>query len=271
MTEPVMVGPMRVERFDVDHDVPGASAYRVTTGDGVVVFTGDLRFHGSHPERSWDFVAAATGCDVLVTEGTMLGLDEPRPRRTEADVVRDFGTALDGHADLMIQAIYPRDLDRVRQFIRVAAAAGRTILWPAKVVSHLRAAGIDDAVSISAGREPMRDTPGRFVVQLDPADLPALLDLPIGPASAVLHANGEPLGEFDTRWPLLSAWLDELGLPLRRIGCTGHAYADDLHEMVHRIQPRSVVPIHTGAPYRLHPVGRPKRMVVDYAKKYKLH
>jgi ribonuclease J len=50
---PVRVGPMTVRRFDLDHDVPGASGYLVTTGDGVLAFTGDIRFHGHHPGRSW--------------------------------------------------------------------------------------------------------------------------------------------------------------------------------------------------------------------------
>jgi L-ascorbate metabolism protein UlaG (beta-lactamase superfamily) len=110
---PVQVGPIRVERFDVDHDEPGASGYRVTTSDGVLAFTGDLRFHGRHPER-WAFADAVAGCDALVTEGTTLSFDERHPVRTEADVARDYAAALDSVPDLMLQAVYPRDLDRVR-------------------------------------------------------------------------------------------------------------------------------------------------------------
>jgi ribonuclease J len=268
MTAPVQVGPMRVERFDVDHDVPGASGYRVTTDDGVLVFTGDIRFHGHRPEASWAFVEAVEGCDLLVTEGTTLGWDVVRPQRTEADVARDYEAALADSADLMIQSIYPRDLDRVRAFMGIAASLERTILWPASVAAFLVAAGVPDAASVDACRDAMREAPGRFVVQLDPDDLPALLDLPIGPGSAVLHANGEPLGPFDARWSLYTDWLGELGLPLRRMGCTGHASPDDLHEMLYRIRPKVVVPIHTTAPYRLHPVGGPERLVVEYAQPY---
>jgi ribonuclease J len=68
---------MTVERFDLDHDVPGASGYLVTTSDGVLAFTGDIRFHGHHPERSW------------------------------ADVTRDYGAALAAN-DLMLQAVRTR-------------------------------------------------------------------------------------------------------------------------------------------------------------------
>jgi ribonuclease J len=265
----VRVGPIQVERLDVDHDVPGASGYRVTTSDGVLAFTGDIRFHGHHPERSWAFADAVAGCDVLVTEGTTLSFDEHHPLRTEADVARDYAAALDGSPDLMLQAVYPRDTDRVRAVAHIAAQAGRTILWPARVAAFLRAAGAGPAITLAeAGLAAVRAAPGRFVVQLDAADLPALLDLPLGPASAMLHANGEPLGPFDPRWPLYTDWLAQCGLPLRSVGCSGHASADHLHEMLYRIRPAVVIPIHTRSPHRLHPVGGPARVVVDYARAY---
>jgi ribonuclease J len=84
----------------------------------------------------------------------------------------------------------------------------------------------------------------------------------------MLHANGEPLGPFDPRWPLYTDWLAQCGLPLRTIGSSGHASADHLHEMLYRIRPSVVVPIHTRSPYRLHPVGGPARLVVEYARAY---
>lgn len=265
----VPVGPMRVERFDVDHDVPGASGYRVTTSDGVLAFSGDIRFHGHCPARSWAFADAVTGCDVLVTEGTTLSFDEVHPQRTEADFERDYEAELTSRSDLVLQAIYPRDLDRVRAVIRIAAAAGRTILWPERVTAFLEAAGVAEAVSIkSTGLDAVRDAPSDFVIQLDVTDLAALLDLPLGPTSAMLHANGEPLGPFDPRWKLYTDWLAQCGLPLRNLGCTGHASQDDLHEMLYRIAPAIVVPIHTRSPYRLHPVGRTRRLVVEHSRSY---
>jgi ribonuclease J len=184
-------------------------------------------------------------------------------------VARDSAAALDGCPDLMLQACYPRDLDRVRAFEAIAAAAGRTILWPDRVAAFLRAAGAGPAVTLAdAGPAAVRAAPGRFVVQPDAGDLPGLLDLPVGPASAMLHANGEPLGPFDPRWPLYADWLAQCGVPLRTIGCSGHASADDLHEMLYRIRPSAVVPIHTRSPYRLHPVGGPARLVAEYGRAY---
>jgi len=267
--EVVQVGPMTVQRFDVDHDVPGASGYKVTTGDGVLAFTGDFRFHGHRPELSWAFAEAVAGADVLVTEGTTLSWEEIHPLRTEVHVNSMFEADLSGNPDLVMLAVYPRDFDRVRDFTAIAAAAGRELLWPDRTAAFLRAAGFDGALATGeVGLDAVREAPGRYVVQLDPDDLPSLLDMPFGPNSVFVHANGEPLGPFEPRWQLFVDWLAKLGVPLRRIGCSGHAYQDDLHEFVHKINPKVLIPIHTFSPYRVHPTGSTARLVVDYAQAY---
>ena len=266
---PVEFGPMRIERIPMDHDVPGASGYLVHTSDGTLAFTGDYRFHGNHPELSWGFAERVAGCDVLVTEGTTLSFDEYHPLRTEADTERDFTKALDGNPDLLILAVYPRDVERVERFIGLAAAAGRTIVWPDRTAVFLSAMGLPDQLSHSQlGLDGLRAAPGDYIFQLDADRLTDLLDLPIGPRTAFLHANGEPLGPFEPRWELFTDWLANRGIEHRRIGNVGHAYQDDTHEFVHRIAPKLVVPIHTFSPYRLHPVGSTRRLVADFAQPY---
>ncbi|MBW8806425.1 MAG: MBL fold metallo-hydrolase [Catenulisporales bacterium] len=273
---PVAFGPLTVERVTVDHDVPGASGYLVTTSDGLLAFTGDIRFHGRAPERAWRLAERAAGCEMFVTEGTALGLPAfPGPVRTEDDVERDFAEALDAAAgDLVLLAMYPRDLERVREFIAVADAAGRRIVWGEAVAVFLRELGAEGVVAYSeVGLAGIRADPGAFVYQPDLRDLrgiPDLADLPVGPGTVWLHANGEPLGPFESRWSLFTEWLDALKIPLRRIGSFGHATADDLHTLVHRVAPRTVVPIHTDAPERLHPVGGPRRLLPDLARAYDL-
>ncbi|GAA1956242.1 MBL fold metallo-hydrolase [Catenulispora subtropica] len=273
---PLAFGPLTVERVTVDHDVPGASGYLVTTSDGVLAFTGDIRFHGRAPERAWRLAERAAGCEMFVTEGTALGLPVfPGPVRTEDDVVRDFAEALEAaRGDLVLLAMYPRDLERVREFLDVAAAAGRRIVWGDAVARFLRELGVEDAVGhAEPGLEGIKDDPGGFVYQPDLRDLrgiPDLADLPVGPGTVWLHANGEPLGPFESRWDLFVEWLEVLGIPLRRIGSFGHATSDDLHTLVHRVAPRTVVPIHTGAPELLHPVGGPRRLLPELARAYDL-
>ena len=266
------VGPMEVECVAVDHDVPGASGYLVRTSAGVLAFTGDIRFHGHHPERSWGFVERAAECQVLVTEGTTLGWDPSDRPRDETDVRRDFTALVERTPGLMLLSCYPRDLERVRTFLGIAAAAGRSVLWTEQTAALLRLLGVDEVLSsadVPAGE--LHAAPGSYVVAPDPDDLAALLDLPVGdgyPAPVFVHANGEPLGPFEPRWEPFTDWLSALGIPLRQIGCSGHAGQDHLHLMLERMRPSTVFPIHTTAPLRLHPPTGTSRVVAEYAARY---
>ncbi len=266
------VGPMEVECVPVDHDVPGASGYLVRTSEGTLAFTGDIRFHGRHPELSWAFADRAQGCDVLVTEGTTLGWTMGTDIRDEEDVERDFAKALADTPGLVLLSLYPRDLDRVHGFLELAAAAGRTIVWPEPVAAFLRELGVSGVVGRDDERAAALATdPGSHIAFHDADDVLSLLDLPVGeghPDAVFVHANGEPLGAFEPRWAPFTDWLDALGVPLRQIGCSGHAVQDHLHTMVERIRPRTLFPIHTTAPSRLHPPTGTTRVIAEYGVAY---
>ncbi|HEX4723734.1 MAG TPA: MBL fold metallo-hydrolase [Pseudonocardiaceae bacterium] len=266
----VAVGTMRVECVPVDHDVPGACGYLVHTRDGVIAYTGDIRFHGVHPELSWAFAERAAGADVLVTEGTTLSfVPSDGPPRTEADVVRSFVDTLAAAPGLVLLSLYPRDVERVVDFVDAARAASRTVVWPAQVADMLRRLGVADITTWGdVTLADVRAKPGAFVVQPDPANLPELLDLPLAEGDVFLHANGEPLGDFDPRWPVFADWLAKLGVELRSIGCSGHATPEHLHEFVERVGPRVVFPVHTFDPTRLFPPKAVRRVIPRYGVRY---
>jgi ribonuclease J len=271
----VRVGGLEVECVAVDHDVPGACGFLVRTKDGTLAYTGDIRFHGRHPERSAEFVRRARGADVLVMEGTTLSFTpSDAPRRTEGDVLASFKAIMDRSEGLVLVSLYPMDLERIGDISRAAADAGRTILWPAPLARALRGLGIADATSLATdGRDgvelaAVHAKPAAFIVQPDPADLPALLDLPLRPGDAFVHAGGEPLGEFDPRWRVFRDWLACLHVELHEIGSGGHASPDELHAMVERIRPTAVFPVHTFEPARLSPALGIQRVVASYGKRY---
>lgn len=74
-----------------------------------------------------------------------------------------------------------------------------------------------------------------------------------------------------------SPWTSASGVPplqarssiqpasLRQSGCSGHAGQDHLHEMLELSRPRTVHPIHTTTPARLHP-----RVIPAYGHHYPL-
>jgi ribonuclease J len=69
----------------VDHSIPGAYGFVAVTGEGPVVYSGDLRFHGPASRLSQEFVrvAAMARPKALLLEGTRVNLNR---RDSEEDV-----------------------------------------------------------------------------------------------------------------------------------------------------------------------------------------
>lgn len=264
--QPVEVGPMRVERWRVDHDIPGASGYLVHTEDGVVAYSGDLRLHGRHPELTERFAEQAHGAAALVMEGTSLSVDPRITVRPEASVDDAFDAALGSVPGLVLLSAYPRDIERITSFMEIAARRGRRILWPSATAAFLRAYGLDEVQELDL--EQVRADPSRYVVQLAANELGTLLELPAGPGAVFLHANGEPLGPFQAGWDVLQQWLARLQVPFTIIGTSGHATPHDLHRVVEIVQPKVLFPLHTTEPSRLLPPPGTLRVLAEYGRWY---
>lgn len=109
---------------------------------------------------------------------------------------------------------------------------------------------LDESVSV----DEVRANPHQYALDLGADQWPLLLDLPIGPGSVFVHANGEPLGVFDPRFALLQDWLQFTHTPFWAIGTGGHASPDDLNRLVEIIGPDILFPLHSQAPDRLIPL-----------------
>ncbi|MBI4308385.1 MAG: exonuclease [Chloroflexi bacterium] len=136
------VGGLPLRCFPVDHSIFGAAAYAVETGIGWVVYTGDIRLHGTkrHLTQRFAEAVAALRPAVLLCEGTRI--DKPADDVTE-DVVRQ--RALErvraAHGRLVIADFSPRNLERLLAFREIARDCGR------KLVVLSRDAYVLDAVS----------------------------------------------------------------------------------------------------------------------------
>lgn len=252
--ETVHFGPFHITRYPVDHDIPGASGYSIATDDGLVAYSGDIRLHGRHPEQSLSFAQSVRHARALIIEGSSLGSDFAAVEPTELEVDRRFRRVLRETPGLVYMAADIYNVERMAAFCANASAAGRTIIWPAWQFSFLTALGVEcgrawhDDLVAAISRHPTH-----YVVQLQPAELPLMLDLPHGPGSVFLHANGDPMGEFDPNWRVLKAWLDYTRTPFLAIGTSGHATPDDLNILMEIVAPDIVFPLHSPAPDRLMP------------------
>lgn len=284
------VGDLRFQFVPVDHDTPGAAAIFISAPDVRLVYTGDLRFHGWHPEISRAFVekARAFDPDVLLIEGTRAG-DESRPQVSEEELFALFVDAIAHEEQLVYFNAYPRHPERVLGFAKAARAANRKpvfeartlyvaaqfaeelpegiSVWADEDVAHPVRRWIDGAGIPSVAASEVRERPGEFAVELVYDRLWRLIDLVPAATGLYIHSNGAPLGPFDPAWDNLQRWLAHFGVTFRSLGTSGHASLDEIEQVVEAIRPRVYLPIHSFHPERVIATGIPRFLPeerVDY-------
>jgi ribonuclease J len=247
---PFQVGGFRVRAFPVDHSVPGAVAFAVETAEGLVVYTGDLRFHGREGSRAEAFLRALEGQKVslLIVEGTRLGL--PGGSRTEGAVKAALHEEIQKHPGAPVAVDFaPRNVERLESCLEVARDLGRELvvtpkdaylLWGlsevdprykdvlggVRVLQEAKAQtpGWEKRLKKAPGLrrvtiEEVAKAPGSFLLALGFYEINRLLDLR-------LHIGPEPKGLYifsNSYWAdqeqildlrVLNRWLSELNFRL---------------------------------------------------------
>ncbi len=135
------VGGLSLRAFPVDHSIPGSLAYAVETDAGWVVYTGDLRFHGKGGALTRRFVEEARALQpaLLLVEGTRAGPSEGENITEDAVQTRALEIVARSRGRLVVADFGPRQLERLRSFLEVAAATGRRLAVLAKDLYLLEA------------------------------------------------------------------------------------------------------------------------------------
>ncbi len=136
-TAPDRVGDLPVRFFPVDHSVRGAGAWAVQTSAGWVVYTGDLRWHGSAAEETKRFIheVASLRPRLLLCEGTRMAKDDEAKEvggkngdYTEQDVYDRALKQVEAEERLVVADFGPRNIERLETFLRIAEQTGRQLL-----------------------------------------------------------------------------------------------------------------------------------------------
>ncbi|WP_170143475.1 MBL fold metallo-hydrolase [Brockia lithotrophica] len=271
------IGDIRFWVLSVDHNVPGASALFLETPDLRLVYSGDLRLHGSNPQKTARFVAEARSFrpDLLLLEGTSLP-----PEREEEALRRapTFESALakrlaDVAADVrgpVLVHTYVRDAERLLLYVNLAKTLGRKALLGPKAARYLFAltgrrdfavlrlpdGEAEEARLLPLPREiPRVDladlvaSPQEFFVHV-PCTYPALpLDL-AGTEGVFFHSDGMPYGPHNPAYGPWREAIEASGFRYELLHANGHAVPDHLFQIVRAIAPKRLVPVHTYNPER---------------------
>ena len=280
------IGSLEVEPIHVDHSVPGAYGFIIWTSEGPVVYTGDLRLHGTHPEMTRDFVERARQARpiALITEGTRVG--DPGRAESEETVYRESGRTVREAPGIVFADFSFKDVDRMMTFYNIARETGRKFvvrLSDAFFLKHLsedprldiprlddgnivvyvpkRKSGryldadyfpkereIMSASDTMTAEEIARD-PGRMLCAIGFYNFASLIDMDLAPGARYIHSSSEPYNEEQMlSQRRLDAWIAKFGMQKFQSHCSGHARGGDLLDAVGEIGARSIYPVHTEHP-----------------------
>jgi len=134
-----VAGKLPVRFFPVDHSVYGAGAWAVETSAGWVVYSGDLRQHGSAAKETKRFLqeVASLRPRLLLCEGTRIpkGHETSKPELrnyTEREVHERALEHVKSEQGLVIADFGPRNIERLETFLAIAGQTGRQLVVLAK-------------------------------------------------------------------------------------------------------------------------------------------
>lgn len=129
------IGDIAITAKQSDHDIRGASALFVETPDVKLIYSGDLRLTGNHPEyvKGWIQEAKGFGADIFLLEGTTYSFDEERKEVSEKDLQFKWQQVLGENKEAIIFInTYIRDTVRLLHLAKAGALNHRAVVLEPK-------------------------------------------------------------------------------------------------------------------------------------------
>ena len=291
--EEIKVEDIKVKLVPVDHDVIGAAGYLITTPDGSIVYTGDYRFHGYHPETTEGFAKTVHGADLFITESVTVSFDDidmpsltkpEEAERTEYSLLEEMRLLSNETDKLIVINPYNRNVERVHNLIGTFEKEGRKLVLDERQASYVKAFYPDrqyyvyepvseekklagDAVYIS--REELLEHKEKYVLQLDYENMYEIYDI-ADAVSCYIHMDGSPLGDYDPSYASMKLILEKLGIEYRYMSIGGHAKPYYLKHMIEAAEPAVFVPLHGFRPEQFDVKNGAKRILPEEGQSFEL-
>ncbi len=279
---------LEIEMIPVDHSLPGACGYIVYSDEGNLVYTGDIRFHGSKGEQSKRFVEKAKMAKPkwLICEGTRI---DSTTKDSENGVKEKIIEIISDSKGLVFVEHPARDLDRVNTIFESVKANEREFVVNLKLAYLLHTLDQDspfslDNVKILVGRkswgligkptidrklvdqdyskwerdfihrgnsitsEELSKNPSRYVVSMNLWEMNQLTDIKPKNAIWIKSSCDAFCDEMKLDEERKNNWLAHFNIKKYSTHASGHASSDEIKEMIQAINPGELIPIHTEHP-----------------------
>lgn len=270
-------GPFNIMFYENDHDSPGAASIFIKTPDLKIVYSGDFRLSGFHPEKvlNWARKAREYEPDLLLAEGTTFSFSTEKSEMSEIEIelaaltqsinapnevklIRSVKQLMLRHPqELFVFNGYPQNIDRIVALGKLASDMGRTLVldeayyqlvapylteeMQVKKYSSMINDHTNDTVSLAL----LKQQPQDYVLQVEYDRHQHLFELPAG---IYLHSNGMPLGLYMPEYEPFVRKVIANGWQFYHANVSGHAATADLLTINYLVQPSLVVPWHTFKP-----------------------
>jgi ribonuclease J len=265
--EPVTLGPFRIHPIRVAHSVLDSLALAIETPAGVVMASGDFKLSAETGPEGTDVDALSAWGDrgVLVLLSDSTNVEHRGRTGCEDDVIPAFRDIFARARGRVLVSCFATAIPRIQRVADAAIAAGRSIGFIGRrmsdntgVATELGALHIPAASMVA--NESIRDRAPQdlalFVAGSQGEPLSAMSVISVGEHRDVTVAPGD-IAVFSARpIPGNERAVSRVIGNLFRRGCdvvhggiagvhvSGHASRDELVEMIERVRPRYLVPIH---------------------------
>jgi ribonuclease J len=266
--QPTEIGPFRVHPIRVAHSVLDSLALAIETPSGVVLASGDFKIDPqARPEERTDVEALSAWGDrgVLALLADSTNVEQPGFTGGEDDVVPAFEDVLERTRGRVLVSCFATSIPRMQRVADLAvrrarpvAFLGRRMVDNAEVAIDLGLLRLSDGARVSPGMLSGEGTERALVFvsgsQGEPLSALSMIglgehrDVAAGPGdTVVLSARAVP-GNERTVSRLISN-LFRLGCDVvhpgtARVHVSGHGSQGDLVELLKRVRPRYLVPVH---------------------------
>lgn len=279
------IGPMEFTPIHVDHSIPGAYGFIIRTSGGTMAYTGDFRFHGPAGTMTHDFMTAAGGekPKLLLSEGTRVAPGDQRANTSESEVLDEASRLVSKTKGLVFSTFRGNDVDRINTFFAASKRSGRRLVVSMKTAvlleklksdRRLKVPKVGQDVDVYLRRKksgkfddrdyyswerPMldhgvraddvRDRQSETFLHLESANFPELIDIRPGMGGTYIHAATEAFNEEGEREEsVIRNWIDHVGFRYTQLHASGHAPMYEVGELIKKVSPSTVVPVHTEHP-----------------------
>ena len=265
--ETIKVGKIKVKVMPVDHDAYGASGLVIETPDLVISYTGDIRLHGYRKDDTLNFCKESENCDVLLIEGVSVSFQEfgdpirPDESENEPELIAKINSIIKSNPKRqMTFNYYITNIERISNIIKTNPRTVVLDAYSSYVVKDAtgyesyyyqlddKEYGLDEKYKIDF--EELLNDEEKFFWQLDTLALKHLDKLKEG--GIYIHCDASPLGDFDPAYAPFIKNFEDHKIEFVRVSCSGHARPYDLIEIINRIKPKLLVPIHSYRPEKLY-------------------